>query len=97
MVDEEGFKGGGWAGEGCAPLFVGFSLDPGIQSHKSWGFEGRWVWVRIQLLPLTGCVPLSKSLPLSELFVSSYVKWHSYGSDLIGSHENFLDRAVKGT
>lgn len=42
MVDEEGFKGGGWAGEGCrAPLFVGFSLDPGIQSRKSWGLEGR--------------------------------------------------------
>lgn len=24
---------------------------------------------------LTGCVPLIKSLPLSELFISFYVKW----------------------
>lgn len=36
MVDEEGFKGGGWAGKRCCTLlFAGFSLDAEVEWPRS--------------------------------------------------------------
>lgn len=66
MVDEEGFKGGGWGRMLCSP-FCGILT-------RCWNPESQDLDANLTP-PLTGCVPLSKSLPLSELFVSSYVKW----------------------
>lgn len=86
--------GRGRKGGDRARLFAGFSPNARIHGRKSWG-PGRRMDLGSNPFPLfTGCVPLSKSLPLSELFVSSYVKWNSYGSDLIASLEGFINGAV---
>lgn len=39
---------GAGLGRDVAPPSAGFSLDVGIQCPKNWGFEGRWIEVRIR-------------------------------------------------
>lgn len=63
MVDEEGFKGGAGPGEVLAGCRVG---------HSELRLGGQRDLAAAGTPPRTGCVPLSKSFPLSELLVSSY-------------------------